>query len=83
MITANERFIKEAMNGFQKNRGKGSFYCVKPFTPYNLIAECVASFSNKHIGKQILIVVDEYNKRVEEQIKINAVKYKPFSNARI
>ena len=64
MITANERFIKEAMNGFQIVRGKGSLYCIKPFTPYNLIAECIASFSNKHIGKQILIVVDEYNKRM-------------------
>ncbi len=71
MITANERFVKEAMNGFQKNHGKGSLYCIKPFTPYNLIAECVASFSNKHIGKQILIVVDEYNKRVNIMGKIN------------
>lgn len=65
MITANEKFIKEAMNGFQKNRGKGSLYCIKPFAPYNLIAECVASFSNKHIDKKVLIVVDEYNKRVK------------------
>ena len=71
MITANERFIKEAMNGFQVGNGKGSLYCIKPFTPYNLIAECVASFSNKHIGKQILIVVDEYNKRVNIMGKIN------------
>lgn len=71
MITANERFIKEAMNGFQVGHGKGSLYCIKPFTPYNLIAECVASFSNKHIGKQILIVVDEYNKRVNIIGKIN------------
>ena len=65
MITANEKFIKEAMNGFQTNRGKGSLYCIRPFSPYSLITECVASFSNKHIDKTILIVVDEYSKRVK------------------
>lgn len=70
MITANERFIKEAMNGFQINHGKGSLYCIKPFTPYNLIIECIASFSNKHSGKQILIVVDEYNKRININSKL-------------
>lgn len=70
-MTTNEKFIKEVMKGFQNNRGKGSVYCIRPFTPYNLIAECVSSFSNKHIGKQVLIVVDEYNKRVNIINKIN------------
>ena len=65
MITANEKFITEAMDGFQKNRGKGSLYCIKPFTPYILITQCIASFFNKHIDKTVLIVVDEYSKRVE------------------
>ena len=65
MITANEKFITEAMNGFQKNRGKGSLYCIKPFTPYILITQCIASFFNKHIDKTVLIVVDEYSKRVK------------------
>lgn len=64
MITANEKFIKEAMNSFQNNRGKGSLYCIKPFEPYNLIANCVASFSNKHVDKQVLIVVDNYSRRI-------------------
>ena len=65
MITANEKFITEAMDGFQKNRGKGSLYCIKPFTPYILITQCIASFFNKHIDKTVLIVVDEYSKRVK------------------
>ena len=65
LMTANEKFIVEVMNGFQLNRGKGSVYCVKPFTPYKLVAKCIITFFNKHIDKRILIIVETYNIRIE------------------
>lgn len=64
-MTANEKFIVEVMNGFQLNRGKGSVYCVKPFTPYKLVAKCIITFFNKHADKRILIIVETYNIRIE------------------
>lgn len=72
-MTTNEKFVKEVMKGFQSNCGKGSIYCIRPFIPYNLIAECISSFSNKHIGKQILIVVDGFSKRIEIIYAINTL----------
>lgn len=58
-MTANERFVKEVKEAFNKYKGKGSLYCIPPFSPYKLIADSIVTYYNKH-NRKVLVVIEEY-----------------------
>lgn len=57
------KFTEDIMQGVNRNKGRGSCYCLPPLKPYYLIAKSVLTYSHKHENKQILIVVNNYDTR--------------------
>lgn len=78
-----EKFAKDIMDGFQRNLGRGSCYCLNPIKPYYLIAKCILAYNNKHPNKQILIVVDNFNSRQHIQNELKRLKPNEDYNIKI
>lgn len=65
MITKNkDKLINRVVTGFQRNRGKSSFYCFNKEVVPQLIEKVITNFRNKN-GKDVplFIAVDSYNTR--------------------
>lgn len=64
------KYIKEVMSGFQKNRGRGSAYCYPPTDFASVVYSVVHSFNTKHPKSSILIVVDAYltRKKIQDRL---------------
>lgn len=70
-----EKYNKEVCLGFQTNRGKGSVYCFPPLKYDALVVEVLNRYRTKRPTEQILIVVDDFIKRLKlvESIRANGL----------
>lgn len=79
-MTTNEKFANEVMVGFQKNKGRGTVYCINPIKPYILIAKSVISFTIKHPTKTILVLIDKLD---EKKIIENTIRQFNINNVEV
>lgn len=70
------KFIEDVVNGFQQHRGKASVYCFTKSIIPELVKTVINKFKNKHLSKEIFIVVDSYKTResIKNIIEDNDIK---------
>lgn len=81
----NEDLIKNVLTGFQNNKGFGSLYCFDDNIIPKIIYNVIEKFNNKHKQEFILIVVNDYNRRLSilNEIKRNVSDYTSEYNIKI
>lgn len=63
MTCKKDKIIQQVLDGFQYNKGKGSFYCYPTSIAPEIVYNVIKQFSNKNKDDEILIVVESYNIR--------------------
>lgn len=58
-----EKYVKEVINGFQLNKGKGSVYCFPPISFADVVVSIIDQFYVRYANTQVFIVVDSYTTR--------------------
>ena len=69
-----DKLIKEIKQGFQANKGKGSIYCFTKEIIPDIVFNMIISFKKKHINESILVVTDNYNRRLDIINRFNKVE---------
>lgn len=64
-MTNVEKFTEYVLTNFQSNKGRCSLYCSDSKAYLNLVCETIRMFHNKRPQSQILVVVDDYTRRIE------------------
>lgn len=85
MMKKNEEIIKDVINGFQNNKGFGSLYCFDNNIIPKLVFNVINKFNEKHKLAPILIVVEDYNRRINilNELKENNLNYENVFNIKI
>lgn len=59
-MTQSDKIFNQLIEGFNKNRGRGSTYVLPPINAIYLIARCLIQYNKKHPDGKILIIADDY-----------------------
>lgn len=69
-----DKLIEEIKQGFQANKGKGSIYCFTKEIIPDIVFNMIISFKKKHTNESILVVTDNYNRRLDIINRFNKVE---------